>query len=142
VGRKATAFPASANVPDPLRDVLSLRRWVRISVYVAILASEPFYFFVMAFSPAQLLAGLLVGLTIAFFAIEGAFNQMIKLRKRSAYPNVLLVEVGNVGETASAAQHGLEVAARLLGVAQPRSASAARRHPAPCGLLRPVRRTR
>ena len=116
VGRKATAFPASANVPDPLRDVLSLRRWVRISVYAAILSSEPFYFFVMAFSPAQLLAGLLVGLAIAFFAIEGAFNQMIKLRKRSAYPNVLLVEVGNVGETASAAQHGLEVAARLLGV--------------------------
>ena len=55
-------------------------------------------------------------MVIAFFAIEGAFNEMIKLRKRSAYPNVLLVELGNIGETAAAAQRGLAVAMHLLRV--------------------------
>ncbi|HSP55660.1 MAG TPA: PAS domain S-box protein, partial [Dehalococcoidia bacterium] len=36
-------------------------------------------------------------------------------RKRGAYPNLLLVEMGAVPETARAAERGLEVAAQLLG---------------------------
>ncbi len=116
VERKATAFPADANVPDPLRDVLNLRRWIRAGVYTIITVDLPFYYFALGYTLAQVAAVGIIGWIIALVAVETAFRQMIKLRKRSAYPNVLLVEVGNAGETASAAQHGLEVAARLLGV--------------------------
>ena len=115
-GEAQPSSPSAGSVPDPLRDVLKLRRWVRFGVYAAILASEPFYYFVAGYSPLQMLAGFAIGVVIAFFAIEGTFKEMIKLRKRSAYPNVLLVEIGNISETAVAAQHGLAVAMHLLRV--------------------------
>jgi diguanylate cyclase (GGDEF)-like protein/PAS domain S-box-containing protein len=114
--REAEAVPADDHAQDPLRDVLRLRHRVRVGVYLALLAQEPFYYFVVDFSAAQLAAGFLVGALIAFLAIEGAFNQIIKLRKRSAYPNLLLTEIGGVAETSRAAQRGLEVLAGLLGV--------------------------
>ena len=113
-----TERPGSAQVAalaaDPLKEVRTLKRWVRIGVYTAILASEPLYIFVLNMSLSQVLVGLVIGLVIAFTAIEGAFAQMFKLRKRSAYPNVLLVELGTVSGLSSAVQAGLGTTARLL----------------------------
>src|SRR3989337_1964072 len=102
VGADASA-PASPSATDPLRAVRALRRWVRIGV------SEPLYIFVLKMSLEQVLVGLVIGLIIAFTAIEGAFNQMFKLRKRSAYPNELLVELGGVSNLSEAAQQALSV---------------------------------
>ncbi len=112
----AASAPLSPGAQDPLKAVRTLKRSVRIGVYAAIFASEPFYYFVLNFSWAQLLPGLAIGLTIAFSAIEGAFNQMFKLRKRSAYPNVLLQQLGSVSSVAAAAEPALATIKRLLGV--------------------------
>ncbi len=106
---------AASLAQDPLRDVRVLKRWVNIGVYAAIIASEPLYIFVLHQTLTQVLVGLVIGLIIAFVAIEGAFAQMFRLRKRSAYPNVLLVELGSVATVAEAAPTALSVVERLLG---------------------------
>jgi diguanylate cyclase (GGDEF)-like protein/PAS domain S-box-containing protein len=102
---------------DPLLEVRSLKKWVRIGVYTAILATEPLYIFVLHMATVQILVSLAIGLIIAFTAIEGAFAQMFKLRKRGAYPNVLLVELGSATGISAAASKGLATVERLLGVA-------------------------
>ncbi len=110
----ADAIPVGAR--DPLRDVLKLRRAIRIGVYTAITVDLPFYYVALGYTLAQVAAVGIIGWIIALVAVETAFRQMIMLRKRSAYPNVLLVEMGVVGDTALAAQRGLDVIVRLLGV--------------------------
>jgi hypothetical protein len=85
--RPPAAPPAfSPATVDPLREIRALKRLVQVGVYAAILGTEPFYFFVLHYSWPQLLSGLLVGLIIATVAIEGAFYQFFRLRKRVAYP--------------------------------------------------------
>src|SRR5438132_3071416 len=105
-----------ASLIDALREVRALKRWVAIGVYTAILGTEPFYFFVLHYSWPQLLSGLVVGMIIAFTAIEGAFNQIFKLRKRSAYPSRLLQELSQAPGVAAAAQRALPVINSLLRV--------------------------
>lgn len=104
----------SALASDPLKEVRTLKRWVRIGVYAAIIGTEPLYIFVLHMSMSQVIVGLVIGLIIAFTAIEGAFAQMFKLRKRSAYPNVLLVELGTAGGLSHAVQQGLAATLRLM----------------------------
>src|SRR5947208_7563887 len=106
--------PLPAPAPDPLREVRNLKRWVRVGVYCAILGTEPLYIFVLHMSMSQIVTGLVIGLFIAFTAIESAFAQMFKLRKRSAYPNVLLVRLGGVPGVTAAAAQALPVIEQLL----------------------------
>src|SRR5438105_1067776 len=113
-GRAKPVVPTSPT--DPLEEVRTLKRWVAIGVYTAILGTEPFYFFVLHYSWPQLLSGLVVGMIIAFTAIEGAFNQIFKLRKRSAYPNRLLQELSQAPGMTAAAQRALPVINDLFGV--------------------------
>ncbi|MFQ5471536.1 MAG: PAS domain S-box protein [Dehalococcoidia bacterium] len=101
---------------DPLREVRTLKRRVQAFVYVAIFASEPFYYFVLDFTLVQLLPALAIGLAIAFIAIEGAFYQMFRLRRRSAYPGVLHRELGTVPGENAAGDRALRVIAHLLRV--------------------------
>ena len=110
----ADAIPEGAR--DPLRDVLKLRRAIRFGVYTIITADLPFYYFALGYTLSQVAAVGIIGWIIALVAVETAFRQMIRLRKRSAYPNVLLVEMGVVNDTALAAQRGLDVVVSLLGV--------------------------
>src|SRR5207249_30174 len=105
-----------ASLTDPLTEVRALKRWVAFGVYTAILGTEPFYFFVLHYSWPQLLSGLVVGNIIAFTAIEGAFSQIFRLRKRSAYPNVLLQELSQAPGMIAAAQTALPVINNLLNV--------------------------
>jgi diguanylate cyclase (GGDEF)-like protein/PAS domain S-box-containing protein len=114
-GATDAAAPVSTSASDPLAEVRTLKHRVRIGVYSAILLSEPFYYFALHYSLPQLAVGLLVGLIIASSAISFAFGQMFKLRKRSAYPNVLLVELGSVSTTAEATQPALAAINRLMG---------------------------
>ncbi len=106
--------PAPPAAVDPLREVRALKRWVQVGVYSAILGTEPLYFFVLHYSWPQLLSGLLVGLIIAFTAIEGAFNQIFKLRKRSAYPSLLLQRLSGASGMDAAADQALPIIASLL----------------------------
>ena len=115
--RPAETAPRQATpVADPLRAVRTLKRWMQIGVYTAILGTEPFYYLVLHYSVPQLLSSLLVGLIIATVAIEGAFGQMFKFRKRSAYPNLLLQELSQAPGVTAAAEQALAVINRLLAV--------------------------
>lgn len=81
-------------LPDPTREVLVVKRWVQVGVYLAITLPLILYYYFLAFSILQLSVGYSVGLVIATAAIEGTFWYMIKLRKQSAYPNILALELG------------------------------------------------
>jgi diguanylate cyclase (GGDEF)-like protein/PAS domain S-box-containing protein len=114
---EAPAAPSVADsIGDPLREVRVLKRRVQLFVYIAIFASEPFYYFVVGYTLWQLIPGLAIGLFIAVTAIEGAFYQMFRLRKRSSYPQVLHKELGEVASGAAAAERALAVTAHLLKV--------------------------
>ncbi|MEX1194899.1 MAG: EAL domain-containing protein [Dehalococcoidia bacterium] len=100
----------------PIREVYRLKRFVQVFVYGTILGTEPFYWFVLHYSPVQMIVGLAIGLMIATSAIEGAFNQMFKLRKRSSYPSIFLVELGVRASAADAARGALVTVRELLDV--------------------------
>ena len=86
--------PHGNRLPDPIREVLIVKRWVQVGVYLAITLPLILYYYFLAFSVLQLSVGYGVGLVIATAAIEGTFWYMIKLRKQSAYPNILAIKLG------------------------------------------------
>jgi diguanylate cyclase (GGDEF)-like protein len=108
----ADARPASRSAP--VDDVRRLKRVVMIGVYGAIFGFIPFYAFVMHYSPIQLAVGTTVGLIIAVVAIEGAFGQMYKLRKRGSYPALAAVEVGSAVGLSQALVQAIEIATNLF----------------------------
>jgi diguanylate cyclase (GGDEF)-like protein/PAS domain S-box-containing protein len=65
---------------------------------------------------SQLLIVYGISLIIAFTAIEFAFTHFFKLRKQAAYPNVLVMELGEAQTVDAAARLALPVLNRLLGV--------------------------
>jgi diguanylate cyclase (GGDEF)-like protein/PAS domain S-box-containing protein len=85
-----------------------------IGVYGAIFGFIPFYAFVLHYNAAQLIIGTLIGLGIAVSAIEGAFAQMFKFRKRSSYPATILVEVGTTTSQEEAQAQLLDALTDLL----------------------------
>lgn len=111
--------PLAANradvVPDPLMEVRTLKRWVRLGVYGTILAFIPFDAFVIGQSSFEILINNILYVIIATIAIEGAFGQMFKLRKRAAYPGVLLAELGQCVDAPTASQRCAEIVRELLG---------------------------
>jgi GAF domain-containing protein len=99
---------------DPIRDALRVKRFVQAGTYGAIIASLPLYHFALAYSAPQLLAVLFIGLSIATAAIEGAFWQIFKLRRQSAYPHLIAVELGTVQDLREACQIAVSAATRWL----------------------------
>jgi diguanylate cyclase (GGDEF)-like protein len=99
---------------DFLREVRRVKRLTQFGVYSTILATVPFYYFVLQQSPFQLVISLLIGLAIATSAIELAFDQMYKLRKRSAYPGDLALHLGAMPAFDSACQSLVAVLEELL----------------------------
>src|SRR3990172_6286609 len=76
---------------DPVAAVRTLKRWVQAGVYGTYVAVAP-------------------------AAIEGAFSQMFKLRRRSAYPNALVMALGSVQTVEGAAGRALQVLQGLLSL--------------------------
>ncbi len=109
-------LPTQPSIPDPLHEVRALKRRVQLGVYGGIAALVPFYVFVLPLSVFEFLAVFGFSLLIAFTAIEFAFWQMAKLRKRSAYPGVLVLQLGGAASSAAACRTGLAVLNRLLGL--------------------------
>ncbi len=105
---------AGSAFPDPLRELRELKRRVQLGVYGCIIGLVPFYLFVLPLSLYQFVAVYGFSLVIAFTAIEFAFSQMAKLRKRSAYPGVLVLQLGGAPAAAAACRSGLAVLDRLL----------------------------
>ncbi len=115
-GAEHTLPPDEAVLADPLKPVRALKRRVQATVFLAILLSELFYLFVLQRTPGELLPGLIGSVAIAAGAIEGAFRQIFKLRKRAAYPVEIALEVGAADELSAACGRALEVAQRQFAV--------------------------
>jgi len=101
-------------VPDSLKEVRDLKLRVQIGVFAAIVSLVPFYLFVLPLSPLRFLAVFGFSMIIAVTAIESAFAEMFKLRKRSAYPGVIVVQLGAVQSSTVAHHTGLAVLGKLL----------------------------
>jgi hypothetical protein len=114
------AGPARAHAPvsstDPVAEVRALKRRVQLGVYLTIVAFVPFDAFLIQQSLLELFVNNLLYVAVATAAIEGAFSQMFKLRRRSAYPNALVMELGGVQTVGGAAGRALQVVQGLLGL--------------------------
>lgn len=109
-----TPLAAGPVTPDHLREIRTTKRWVQAGVYLAILGYGPLYFFVLGYQLHQVAISWAVGFTIATLAIEGAFGQMLKLRKRSVYPGTVSLQLGAMPTFDAACQAAVAVMDRLL----------------------------
>ncbi len=107
-------LPYDIAIRDFLKDVRRVKRLTQIGVYFGILITEPVYYFVLNFSLLQLLVGFAVGLVIATTAIEGAFAEIFKLRKRSAYPGAVALQLGALPTFDAACQAMVSIMDKLL----------------------------
>ena len=99
---------------DFLTDVRHVKRLTRLGVYSAICVSLPVYYLALGFSALQLLVVVAIGLVIATTAIEGAFAEMFRLRKRSAYPGAVSLQLGALPSFDAACQSMVTTLVRLL----------------------------
>ena len=102
--------------PDPLKAVRVLKRWVRVGIYLAISGVVAVDYLLLGYTPFQLGAAGVISYFIATVALEMAFAQAFKLRKRSAYPGIVLAELGRGRHISAAAQDALAVLHRLLAL--------------------------
>src|SRR3990170_3600992 len=114
------ADPACSHEPgisaNPVAQVRALKRWVQAGVYGTIVAFIPFDAFLIQQSLFEVFVNNLMYVAVATAAIEGAFSQMFKLRRRSAYPNALVMALGSVQTVEGAAGRALQVVQGLLGM--------------------------
>src|SRR3989337_1374559 len=101
---------------DPVAEVRALKRWVQAGVYGTIVAFIPFDAFLIQQSLLELCVNNLLYVVVATAAIEGAFSQMFKLRRRSSYPNALVMALGSVQTVEGAAGRALQVVQGFLGL--------------------------
>ncbi len=104
----------SLTVADFLKDVRRVKRFTQIGVYLGLVASLPLYRLAFAFSWVQLLAVFGVCLLIATTAIEGAFIEIFKLRKRSAYPGAVALQLGALSTFDAACEAITKIMQKLL----------------------------
>lgn len=117
-----TAPPEAAERPSAaraaaraLREVHILKRWVQIGVYSSIFGLAPVNHYLVGLSVGELLYVLATSIVIATTAIEWAFGQMHKLRKRSALPGAVLMEMGTL-RLSEAEEHSADIVRDLLGL--------------------------
>jgi diguanylate cyclase (GGDEF)-like protein len=112
----APQLPAEPTVPDHLRELRVTKRWTWIGVYGALLVSLPARHFLVGSSLIELVVALLVGVIIAAFAIQGAFAQGFKLKKRSAYPGDVFLQLGALPSFDVGCQAAVAIMDKLLGL--------------------------
>ena len=115
-GGLAPHVPPSDDIlaTDVVADVRRVKRWTQAGVYAAIIAAEPFYYFFLHHAFLQSLLDLAVGFGIATIAIELAFSQMYRLRKRGAYPAAMALHLGAMPGFDAACQSVVDVTSGLL----------------------------
>ena len=107
------AGPAQPRPRDVLADVFSLRRNITIGVYAAITFDLPIYYFT-GYTWMQIALLAVVGWIVAGAAIFFTFRQIIKLRKRTSYPELLLIRLGDTTGAQQAAEEALLILHGLL----------------------------
>ena len=112
----APQLTAGPEVPDHLRDLRVIKRWTWVGVFVALLVSLPARHFLVGSSLIEMVASLMVGVIIASFAIQGAFLHGFKLKKRSAYPEDVFLQLGALPTFDVGCQAAVSIMDRLLGL--------------------------
>jgi diguanylate cyclase (GGDEF)-like protein/PAS domain S-box-containing protein len=105
--------PAPPRPEDVLRDVLALRRKVAIAIYGVITLDLPLYF-LFGYTVLQVAILAVVGWVIAGVSIWFSFAQIARQRRRSAYPGLLIVNVGDTGDPKEASTEALFILEGLL----------------------------
>ncbi|TMB99395.1 MAG: diguanylate cyclase [Chloroflexi bacterium] len=101
---------------DPFTEVRVLKTWARLGVYSAILVFTPIDLYLVGFTFFQMAFVQAASYGVATGAIELIFRQSLKLRKRSTYPSVVLLEAGAADSLAEAMHTCLLSVQRLIGV--------------------------
>ncbi len=104
-----------SRLSDPTLEVLIVKRWVQVGVYLAITLPLFLYYYFLAFNALQLGVWFGTALVIATGAIEGTFWYMIKLRKQSAYPSILALHLGAAQDLQEACDLSMRLVAELTG---------------------------
>ena len=108
--------PADSAVPDHLRDLRTVKWWTRMIVYPGVTLLIPLDHFLWGVTWQQALSVHLGGFAIATLAIELAFAQVFKLRKRSAYPGDVSLRLGTLPTFDVGCQAAVAIMDRLLGL--------------------------
>lgn len=108
--------PADPALPDHLRDLRIVKWWTRMIVYPGVTLLIPLSHFLWGVTWQQALSVHLGGYVIATLAIELAFTQVFKLRKRSAYPADILLRLGNLPTFDAGCQAAVAITDKLLGL--------------------------
>ena len=102
--------------PDPLRETRVLHRYVQAGVYGILFAFVPVQLFLFGEPFKWALINNIVFFTLATVAIEGAFINGRKIRKRMAYPVTLLMEMRAARSLSEAAAYAAETATLVMKV--------------------------
>jgi hypothetical protein len=116
--------PVPPKPEDVLRDVYALRRRVLLGVYSVITFDLPLYF-LFGYTWTQVAVLGVAGWLIAGVSILVTFEQIIRLRRRTAYPGLLMV---NLGDTAGTPEAAAEAIFMLEGLLETQSSFLALRH--------------
>ena len=105
--------PAPPRPADVIRDAILLKRKVSIGVYSAVTFDLPIYL-LFGYTWPQIAMEFAIGWIIAVLAIHFSFVQIFKYRRRSAYPALLLVKLGDTAGPPEAAAETLFTLEGLL----------------------------
>ncbi len=108
--------PPDSAIPDHLHDLRIVKWWTRMIVYPGVTLLIPLDHFLWGVTWQQALFVHLGGYAIATLAIELAFAQVFKLRKRSAYPGEVSLRLGTLPTFDVGCQAAVAIMDRLLGL--------------------------
>jgi diguanylate cyclase (GGDEF)-like protein len=103
-------------VPDHLHDLRIVKWWTRMIVYPGVTLLIPLDHFLWGVTWQQALSVHLGGYAIATLAIELAFGQVFKLRKRGVYPANVSLHLGTLPTFDVGCQAAVAIVDRLLGL--------------------------
>src|SRR6266700_1719889 len=105
--------PVPPRPADVIRDAILLKRKVSIGVYSAVTFDLPIYL-LLGYTWPQIALEFAIGWIIAVLAIHFSFVQIFKYRRRSAYPALLMVKLGDTAGPPEAAAEALFTLEGLL----------------------------
>ena len=100
---------------ESLHSLRVLKWWVRLVVYPGVSLLIPADIFLLHFPLLESVLSHLGGYVVATVGIEFGFANVFRLRKQSAYPGILSVELGSVRSLREACQTGARAVVELLG---------------------------
>lgn len=108
--------PVHTAIPDHLHELQIVKWWTRMIVYPGVTLLIPLDHFLWGVTWQQALSVHLGGYAIATLAIELAFGQVFKLRKRGVYPRDISLRLGTLPTFDMGCQAAVAIMDTLLGL--------------------------